>query len=301
MLDWSDAFSGFAKNKAAKAVSAVTRAKPGGPEAGSAAPAGAKAAGEGPWPKDRLSILAQLWGEGFIGPGGEDEALRLTKPMGLSASHSVLHVGVGLGGGQRAIAKASGAWVTGYDADAALVALAQEAATRAGMAKKAPTNLLDPALPAFRQNYFHHAVAQEALWTLAKKDPVLAGMVQAVKVGGNLMLTDLVRAEADPSDSAWAAWSMLERGQPHLGTEAEMGRALSRLGLDIRIVEDVSNRQVNQTLTGWMGLLTGLRAHRPPPRQAAHLVREAELWLRRVRLMQDGRIRLLRWHAIRVK
>jgi hypothetical protein len=30
-------------------------------------------------------------------------------------------------------------------------------------------------------------------------------------------------------------------------------------------------------------------------------VREAELWLRRVRLMQDGRIRLLRWHAIRVK
>lgn len=307
MLDWSDAFSAFGKAKSGKPEAAPKRgaqqdakaaSDPARPE-----PAAKSSTVEGPWSPDRLTMLTALWGDGFIGPGGEDEALRLAKPLGLTASHSVLHLGAGMGTGQRAIAKASGAWVTGYEADAALVAMATEAAQRHGMAKKAPINRLDPAAPGFRPNYFHHALSQEALWTVedANKDKVLAGMVQAVKIGGNLMLTDLVRAANDPTDAAWSAWAVLERGQPHMPTEAEMGKRLARLGLDIRIVEDVSNRQIGQALTGWMGMLTGLRAHRPPPRQAAHLVREAELWLRRVRLMQEGRIRLLRWHAIRVK
>jgi hypothetical protein len=37
---------------------------------------------------------------------------------------------------------------------------------------------------------------------------------------------------------------------------------------------------------------------RPALRQVAVVVREAELWLARVRLMRAGRLRLVRWDAI---
>jgi cyclopropane fatty-acyl-phospholipid synthase-like methyltransferase len=251
--------------------------------------------------EDRLAVLTALWGEGFIGPGGEEEALRLAKPLGLTSSHSLLHLGAGLGGGTRAIAKASGAYVSGYELDPALAREASAAAAKAGMAKRAAVEVLDPKLPAIRSAYFHHALAQEALWPLADKQPVLANLVQAVKPGGQLMVTDLVRTDNDPTDAAWTAWAVLERTPPHLGTERQIGRTMLGQGLDIRIVEDVTQRHITQALAAWMNRVTILRRAKPTPRQAALLVREAELWLRRCRLMQEGRMRMLRWHAIRVK
>jgi SAM-dependent methyltransferase len=267
--------------------------------AAAAAPGAARPAGISL--EDRLAVLTALWGEGFVGPGGEEEALRLAKPLGLSASHSLLHLGAGLGGGTRAIAKTSGAYVTGYELDAALAQAATAAATKAGMAKRAAVQPLDAKLPAFRSGYFHHALAQESLWPLEDKQPVLGSLVQAVKLGGQLMLTDLVRTDGDADDAAWTAWSVLERSPPHLGTEKSIGKAMLSMGLDIRIVEDVTQRHVNQALVAWMNRVTLLRRARPSPRQAALLVKEAELWLRRCRLMQEGRMRMLRWHAIRVK
>lgn len=37
---------------------------------------------------------------------------------------------------------------------------------------------------------------------------------------------------------------------------------------------------------------------KPTHEEAAHLVREAELWLLRIRLLRNKNLRLLRWHAI---
>lgn len=300
--EWMGSFAGAVRD---------TRTAPGaGPLRGAArAPVRATpvAAAADPGPgameafEDRLAVLTALWGEGFTCPGGEEEVLRLTKPLGLSPSHSVLHLGAGLGGGTRVIAKSSGAYVSGFEVDPELAKAAGEAAARAGMAKRAGVHAFDPANPGFRPGYFHHAFVHEALWTLPDKQPVLGSMVQAVKLGGQIMIADLVRAENDPNDPAWSAWAVLERRPPSLPTEKGIGRTLLSMGLDIRIVEDVTQRHINQALAGWMNRVTALRRSKPAPRQAALLVREAELWLRRCRLMQEGRMRMLRWHAIRVK
>lgn len=273
------------------------------PVAAATAPAGEAGFGSGSEAAtdplaERLAVLAGLWGEGFIGPGGEEEVLRLAKPLGLSPSNSVLHLGAGLGGGTLAIARATGAYVNGYVLDASLVEAATLAAQKAGLAKRATIEALNPAAPGLRHGYFHHAIAQEALWPLADKEPVVAALARAVKRGGQVMLTDLVRAEDDPTDHAWAAWAALQRFRPHPATEKAIGRALAGQALDIRVVEDVTRRHVGQALEAWMTRVALLRAARPSVRQAALLVCEAELWLRRCRLMQEGRIRLLRWHAL---
>ena len=55
-------------------------------------------------------------------------------------------------------------------------------------------------------------------------------------------------------------------------------------------------------MAAWAALVRELAIaeSRPPPRAAAALVAEAEASLLRLRLIQQGRLRLLRWHATRM-
>ena len=96
------------------------------------------------WPSARISVAEALWGEGFLFPGGADEVLRLAKPLGLSAASSLLLIGAGSGGAPRRIAAEFGVWVTGYEANARLVELANERSQRAGLGRRAQVELWDP-------------------------------------------------------------------------------------------------------------------------------------------------------------
>jgi hypothetical protein len=75
-------------------------------------------------------------------------------------------------------------------------------------------------------------------------------------------------------------------------------RMLGRVGLDVRVAEDISQRHVEQAILGWRLMTRDLADQKPTRQQAAELVREAELWLLRRRLIRDGQLRMMRWHAI---
>src|SRR5580704_164142 len=68
------------------------------------------------WNRDRIAVAASLWGEGFTFPDGQQETLRLAKPLGLSNATSLLLLGAGAGGPACCIAAELGGWVTGFEA-----------------------------------------------------------------------------------------------------------------------------------------------------------------------------------------
>ena len=81
-------------------------------------------------------------------------------------------------------------------------------------------------------------------------------------------------------------------------SELAITKVLGRLGFDVRIVEDVSRRHMQNAMEGWRIAVEAMAGARPALRQVGMVVREAELWLARFRLMRAGRLRLVRWHAI---
>lgn len=255
----------------------------------------------GAWTPRRLRFAASLWGEGFVSPGGEEEALRLTKPLGLQESHSLLNLGAGLGGAARAVTTAWGTWVSGFEENPDLAAAGEALSKKAKLEKKAEIRPYDPAMPRFRQSYFHHALVQEALWTVADKEPVHAALAAAVKPGGQLVMTDLTLGDVplDPEDETARAWTRLDRGPAHLAPPEEAATLLARHGFDVRIAEDISARHVRQAVTAWRGMVDVLVAQPPTRAQALTIIQEAELWLRRLALIRAGRLKLVRWHAIR--
>jgi cyclopropane fatty-acyl-phospholipid synthase-like methyltransferase len=251
------------------------------------------------WDKDRLTVTDRLWGAGYIIPGGEIELLRLAKPLGLSSAASLLLLGVGAGGTACSLVTALGVWVNGFEADPDLVSLATDRVTSANMGKRARIDRWNPADPSFARHYYHHALALEPILGQLP-ETVLSAISGALKPGGQLMMTELVADVAlDPNDPLVAQWARLERRDARaLPTEIGITRVMGRQGYDVRIVEDLSQRFMHQGIMGWRRLVRALQEAKPSRHQAKLIVREAEVWLVRLRLFREGRLRLVRWHAI---
>lgn len=275
----------------APAASAPAAAAPACPEA--------MAEDDRTWSPERLDIANALWGDGYQFPGGEAETLRLVKPLGLSAASSLLVLGAGSGGAPCSIAGRFGAWVTGYESDDNLLNAATERSLRAGLARRAQIESWDPESPAFERSFFHHSLALEPLRE-ALLEPTLDALAKALKPAGHLVMLETVADNPlSPDDPVVAEWQRLDgRRLDRLPSETAVTKALTRLGFDVRIVEDISRRHMQQAVTGWRDAVRALEHAKPSPREAAHVVREAELWLQRARLFRNRNLRLLRWHAI---
>jgi hypothetical protein len=252
------------------------------------------------WTTARLALAQQLWGEGFLSPGGSAEVLRLAAPIGLNESMSLLFVGAGIGGPPQALSNEHGVWVASQESDPTLLPLARERLlhSRALVAKRTTADAWHPNAPRFRKRGFHHAMAFDALRE-GTPHAVLAALAHAIKPGGQLVMQELVAdGPLDPADPVVAAWCRLERRSAELPNEAFISETLQRLGLEVRVSEDQSTRHVGMAVQGWKVLLQALNGARPERGSAEALVDEVEMWARRIALMHAGRIRLVRWHAM---
>jgi hypothetical protein len=257
------------------------------------------------WTPARIAIADELWGDGIIIPGGEEEVLRLAVPLNLSAASSLLLLGAAGGGAARAVAGGLGAWVSGHEADPALAALAAYRLPRAGkvVAKRATVAAWDPQAPVFRRRAFNHALAMEALrGAPGRPVPVpelLMALAGALRPGGQLVLVELVSTvRLDPHDPLVRSWAEVEGRSPDMPSEAGLTAALTQLGFDVRVVEDISARHMRMAVQGWKRLVRTLAASRPDRLRAAAVVAEAEVWMRRLQMIHAGQVRLVRWHVI---
>jgi hypothetical protein len=251
------------------------------------------------WPSSRISAVEALWGAGFIMPGGGPETVRLAKPFGLSSSVTLLLLGTGLGGPAHAISDGFGAWIAGFEADPELRAVASKRRVALDPRNRITIDSWDRAQPQFRSRSANFALSLEALRG-ARPAPLLESLASALRPNGQIIVTELV-CDAAPSDRdrEFAAWCRLENRMPVLPHTTEVTDVLQRLRFDVRVVEDMSDRHIAQTLGGWREAVRTMAAGpRPATQTAAAFVTEAELWLLRIRLMRRLGVRLMRWHAI---
>ena len=251
------------------------------------------------WTPERLITTDSLWGDGFQFPGGEIETLRLAKPLGLSAATSLLLIGAGGGGPACALAAQMGAWVSGFESDPNLVAVAIDRVAHRNLVKRAQIETWNPDEPHFREHFYHHGLALEPLRG-SLPEQTLSAISAALKPSGHLMMLEIVAdTPLDPANAIVSAWARLERRDiRRLPSEVSITRILGRLGFDVRVAEDVSQRHIHQALMGWRTNVRSMENSRPSRREAMRYVEEAELWMLRLRLFQLGWLRLVRWHAI---
>jgi cyclopropane fatty-acyl-phospholipid synthase-like methyltransferase len=250
------------------------------------------------WSEARIALAGRLWGEGYVLPGGEEEVLRLARPLGLSAAANLLVLGCGPGGAVCSIAARLGVWVNGFETDPELAEAGAVQSAHSGLGKRAEVQQWHPERPEFQPRYYHHALGLEPM-RAARPETVLASVMLALRPAGQLALVEVVSAEKPGrAEGGLARWMELEGRLAPPVDEAAITRALGRLGFEIRAAEDVSERHTAQVVQAWQEIVRALQYHRPGAGAAALLVREGELWLLRARLLRAGRLRLVRWHAV---
>jgi hypothetical protein len=132
---------------------------------------------------------------------------------------------------------------------------------------------------------------------------VLPALAATIGRGGNLVVTDLISTEPiNVSEPNVARWVRLDQRDPAvIPTAGAVAAVMDACGMDLRIAEDISQRHLDQALQGWRNMVTELKQHKPAAIEAAYVVSEAELWLLRYRLIETGRLRMMRWHAIKTR
>lgn len=241
----------------------------------------------------------RLWGDGMVIPGGAAEVLRLAAFLPLVPETTLLLAGGGARAAGGVVSGARGCFVAAFEAG---LPEPPPGAPARSPGRKVEAERFDAAAPVFRRNYHHHALLLEPFRTGGTPDVLLRAAAQALRQGGQVVLLDVAACDAAPGGPD-ARWITAEGRPVPPPAEAAISGALEAAGFVINVVEDAAPRHRRAVIESWQALILALQgqAERPSPQAAATLVAEAEAWLLRLRLLAEGRLRLLRWHASMVR
>ncbi len=249
------------------------------------------------WQDPRVLVAEAIWGYALMLPGGTETPLTWIKPLGLNSKMTLLHLGAGLGGVTRAIAKELGVWVTGADDRANLVEGAMEMSTMAGLGKKAAVKLIDASRPDLASlGKFNAAFCQECLWRMPQRRALLTEIHDVVRKQGHLVLIDYV---AGPNGAVYGEWQATEPVADALWTGARMTEFLHSIGFDVRVAENVSESYRAQVEAALAAYCRRLRPDGMDKAVAAAVVGEIEIWKRRLAALAANGIEVYRFDAIR--
>lgn len=255
------------------------------------------------WDKGRIEIAQLIWGKEYCGPGGPDHIIAISKLLTLNPEMSMVDLAAGLGGAARVLAEHFGVWVSGYETSQALVDSGNALSLMAGKTKKAAMARLDihAAQPFDRR--FDRALANGFLSRLEDKPAMLKKIDQALKPEGMLLINDFfARDEHVLSHPDMAQWLSKETSPLYFSTLNHMTEALEALGLHIRVNEQTSGEYVKLVTDAWRnaeGLVANLMADDTSAVKTKLLMREAELWAKRLELIKSKQIEVRRILAVK--
>jgi hypothetical protein len=112
------------------------------------------------------------------------------------------------------------------------------------------------------------------------------------------LLTDYVIDPAAGDSAALALWAAQQRPRPSLWTVRQYTDCLTGLGFDIRITEDITDRQRRLIIGGWDRLLHNVDLKHLPKQHVRAVIDEAEIWVHAMAALESGALKLYRFYAL---
>lgn len=250
------------------------------------------------WDEKRVNIARYIWGEGYCGPGGPDHIVTMSKLLALSPKMSMMCLGAGLGGPTRTLADKFGVWVSGYEESEHLVDAGNELSVKAGMAKKADLHHYVPDGSQDFDRKFDRVLAKEYIFQVENKKGLLGATFEATKPDGLILITDYVLgSEGAVSSDTYREWKDSEHGGVFPVTEEELKKLVETPGYSVRVHEDISGQQISLIASAWAGadkVIAELVKEEDGTAMVDALLKEAEFWARRSKLLGDGTLKLWR-------
>jgi SAM-dependent methyltransferase len=252
-----------------------------------------------PWDDPRISLVQAVWGHGFDRPGSEDFVVELLNPVGLDPSMSGAVLDAGVGGAARAVSRAFDVWITGFECEEKLVDAGNKLSKIAGLTKKAPIHPCDASEPPLKTRGYDCVFGHESFFQVPEKALLLETVEKGLKPGGQLLFTDYVLADSRATSPALEEMLENESKKPHVWSVFDYRTAMSDLELDIRVSEDITERIAGMIRGAWGDFMNRSESWQELGASSETVLEEAELWTRRLRALQEGALRVYRFHALK--
>ncbi|MBT4908252.1 MAG: methyltransferase domain-containing protein [Rhodospirillaceae bacterium] len=156
------------------------------------------------------AFLEDVWGEGFLSPGGPDEVARIVDGLDIEGAR-ILDIGCGSGAIATALVRDHGAaHVTGIDVEAPVCELARQRAADAGCADQITIRLIEPGPLDFPDQCFDVVFSKDAIIHIPDKDALAADVFRVLKPGGWFAASDWLISHDGPPSPEMALYIKLE-------------------------------------------------------------------------------------------
>ncbi len=249
------------------------------------------------WSISRQRSVVTLFGEGMTRCIPDDTKMKLTKPLGINRKLSVAELGAGLGGFAHWVSNEYDAYVTGYDQDQILQDAAIEMTTMAGLNRKI--------------NFFHCdfenfgpkprsadvVYASEALFPVKNKAQCFAAIYNMLKPNGQFMMSDYMLEDAGEETAGVKDWMAAEPLTPHLIDVQKTRKLLTDAGFEVSIAENVTLEYKSNVLRAFADYATRTSNGEKSGHLHEWILKEGELWMRRIKMIDAGYLRVFRIYA----
>jgi SAM-dependent methyltransferase len=249
-------------------------------------------------PLDRLTLLQQIWGSGFLLPGGTDQIMTLVKPFGVNPAMSLLDLSAGLGGASRHVSATFDVYITAMERSAEIARRGHGMSVDAGLGRKVPVSAYEPESVELRPHAFDGVYAQFLTTGLADKERLLREVMRCLKARGQFSFLDFTLREAEPDDPRLEKLRRVERYPVLPWRVSQYIDALTAAGFDCRIAEDHTEVYRGRVMEGWTHLMKMVELQSLPKSHLLALLEEAELWGQRMATLDSGALSVYRFYAV---
>lgn len=234
------------------------------------------------------AFLAEVWGEGYLSPGGPGEVTRILEGLDLKGAR-VLDIGCGTGAITLSLALDHGAaHVTGIDIEAPVCAAARRRADDAGTTDRISIRQVTPGPLDFADGSFDVVFSKDSIIHIPDKDALAADVFRVLEPGGWFAASDWLISHDGPPSAGMMRYIELEGLDFAMASPARYEAALKGAGF-VHVGLLNRNPWYREVARRELDLLTGdTRAdleRRHDPEIVGHM---AEIWIAMVQVLDTG-------------
>jgi len=249
------------------------------------------------WSISRQRSVVTLFGEGMNRCIPDDMKTRMTQPMGLDKTMSISELGSGLGGFSRWTAEKFATYVTGYEEDAELLKAANEITKMAGLQRNINFSQCDFENFKPKERSANVIYASEALFCVEDKASCLKAIRGMLKPSGQFMMSDYMLDGTSASTPELQSWRNDEPKVPHVIDVQETRKLMTEAGFEVSIAENITDQYKMNVLRSFADYAKRTSDGEKSGHLHDWILKEGELWTRRVALMETAQLKVFRIYA----